>query len=340
MSELLLTWLQFGICALLIAFAGMKLSRYGNVIADLTGWSGSWVGLFLLATVTSLPELATGVSSVTLADQPDIAVGNVLGSCMFNLSALALVDLLYRQESVYRRASQGHILSAGFGVVLIAFVGLGLLIGEQARTIAIGHVGVFAPAIALLYLVAVRTVFVYERATVQQFTEKVSDRYAQLTLRQAAIRYALAAVVVVGAGVRLPFVAVQLAEIMGWHMTFVGTLFVAVVTTLPELAVTISALRLGALDMAIANLLGSNLFNILILAIDDLFFVAGPILSHVSPIHALTAFSADIMTGCVVIGLLYRPSARPLRIMSWISIALFAVFALNSYLLYVYGYGN
>ena len=110
MSELLLTWLQFGICALLIAFAGMKLSHYGNVIADQTGWSGSWVGLFLLATVTSLPELATGVSSVTLANQPDIAVGNVLGSCMFNLSMLALVDLLYRQDSVYRRASQGHIL--------------------------------------------------------------------------------------------------------------------------------------------------------------------------------------------------------------------------------------
>lgn len=337
MSELLLAWLQFGICALLIAFAGMKLSHYGNVIADQTGWSGSWVGLFMLATVTSLPELATGVSSVTLANQPDIAVGNVLGSCMFNLSMLALVDLLYRQESVYRRASQGHILSAGFGVVLIAFVGLGLLIGDQARTIAIGHVGVFALAIVLLYLVAIRTVFVYERATMQQFTEKASDRYQQLSLRQAVIRYALAAVVVVGAGIRLPFVAVQLAGIMGWHMTFVGTLFVAVVTTLPELAVTISALRLGALDMAIANLLGSNLFNTLILAIDDLFFAAGPILSHVSPIHAITAFSAVIMTGCVVIGLLYRPSARPLRMMSWVSIALFAVFFLNSYLLYGYG---
>lgn len=337
MSALLLAWLQFGICALLIAFSGMKLSRYGNVIAEQTGWSGSWVGLFLLATVTSLPELATGVSAVTLADQPDIAVGNVLGSCMFNLFTLALVDLLCRQESFYRRASQGHILSAGFGVVLIAFVGLGVLIGEQARAIAIGHVGIFAPAIALLYLVAIRTVFVYERATVQQFTEKISDRYAQLTLRQAFIRYALAATIVVGAGIRLPFVAMQLAEIMGWHMTFVGTLFVAVVTTLPELAVTISALRLGALDMAIANLLGSNLFNILILAIDDMFFVAGPILSHVSLIHAISAFSAVIMNGCVVIGLLFRPSARPLRIMSWVSIALFAIFALNSYLLYVYG---
>ena len=329
-------WLQFGICALLIAFAGMKLARYGDIIADKTGWSGSWVGLVLLATVTSLPELTTGVSSVVLVGEPDIAVGDVLGSCMFNLSILVLVDLLYRHESIYRRASQGHILSAGFGVVLVAFVGLGLLLGDKAKTIAIGHVGVFAPASALLYLIAIRTVFAYERATVQQFTEKMTDRYAELSLRQAAIGYALAAAVVVGAGIWLPFVAVQLAQVMGWHKTFVGTLFVAISTSLPELAVTISALRLGALDMAIANLLGSNLFNILVLAIDDLFFVQGPILSYVAPIHAITAFSTVIMTGCVVIGLLYRPTARPLRIVSWISIALFAVFFLNSYLLYNY----
>lgn len=337
MSESMQVWLQFGICALLIAVAGMKLARYGNIIADKTGWSGSWVGFILLATVTSLPELATGVSSVVLAGEPDIAVGDALGSCMFNLSILVLVDLLYRQESIYRRASQGHILSAGFGIVLVAFVGLGLLLGDQAKAITIGHVGVFAPASVLLYLLAIRTVFAYERATVQEFTEKMTDRYAELSLRQAAVGYVLAAAVVVSAGIRLPFIAVQLAQVMGWHKTFVGTLFVAISTSLPELAVTIAALRLGELDMAIANLLGSNLFNILVLAIDDLFFVQGPILSYVAPIHAITAFSTIIMTGCVVIGLLYRPTARPLRIMSWISIALFVVFFLNSYLLYGYG---
>lgn len=337
MSNSMQVWLQFGVCALLIAVAGMKLARYGDVIADKTGWSGSWVGLVLLATVTSLPELATGVSAVVLAGAPNIAVGDVLGSCMFNLAILIVVDLLHRQESVYRRASQGHILSAGFGVVLISFVGLGLLLGDHAKTIAIGHVGFFAPASALLYLLAVRTVFVYERTTLQRHAENMSEHYPGLSLRQAVARYVLAAAVVLMAGSRLPFVAVRLAEMMGWHKTFVGTLFVAIATSLPELAVTISALRLGALDMAFANLLGSNLFNILVLAIDDLFFRPGPILSLVSPIHAISAFSAVIMSGIVVIGLLYRPTARLLHVTSWISIALFAVFFLNSYVLFNYG---
>jgi cation:H+ antiporter len=102
MSELALVWLQFGICACLIGYAGTKLAHYGDVIASKTGWSRSWVGLVLLATVTSLPELSTGVSSVALANAPNIAVGDVLGSCMLNLAILALADLMLRKEPMDR----------------------------------------------------------------------------------------------------------------------------------------------------------------------------------------------------------------------------------------------
>ncbi|MDP2025101.1 hypothetical protein [Sulfuriferula sp.] len=112
-------WLQFILCMALIGFAGTKLSRYGDIIADKTGMGGTWVGLVLMASVTSLPELITDISAVTVADAPNIAIGDVLGSCVFNLAFLVVVDFLYRGESVYTRASQGHILSAGFGVVLL-----------------------------------------------------------------------------------------------------------------------------------------------------------------------------------------------------------------------------
>jgi cation:H+ antiporter len=198
-------------------------------------------------------------------------------------------------------------------------------------------VGIFAALSTLAYLVAVRSVFTYETENLKKSAGKAPDRYAQLSLRHAIIGYALAAGAVVSAGLWLPFIASRLAQIMDWHETFVGTLFVAVATSLPELAVTISAVRLGALDMAIANVLGSNLFNILILAIDDLFFLPGPILAYVSPIQVVTAVSAVIMSGIVIIGLISRPVARPLRIASWVSIALIAVFFINFYVLYTYG---
>lgn len=337
MNDLAVVWLQFGACAALIAVAGTKLCRYADVIAEKTGLSGSWIGLILLATVTSLPELATGISSVTIADAPNIAVGDVLGSCVFNLAILVVLDFLQRGESVYRRANQGHILSAGFGIVLIGFAGLNLLLGDKLGGLAIGHVGAFSPVIVGIYAIAMRAVFVYEREQMREFVAKIADRYPRLTLRRAIWRYVAAAMVIVAAGVWLPFVGVQLAQVMGWHKTFVGTLFIAIATSLPELAVTVAALRIGALDMAIGNLLGSNLFNIAILAVDDLLFLKGPLLANVSPVHAVSAVSAVVMTGIVVVGLLYRPKTRVLGAVGWISLGLMTVYLINSFVLYLYG---
>jgi cation:H+ antiporter len=307
------------------------------VIAEKTGLSGTWIGLILLATVTSLPELATGISSVTLADTPNIALGDVLGSCVFNLSIIMILDFLHRGESVYTRASQGHVLSAGFGIVLIGFVGFNVLLVGHGASFAIGHVGAYTPIILVFYGIAMFTVFRYERRQMAAFTEELAERYPDITVRQAVLRYAVAALVVVGAGTWLPFVGDQMAEVMGWHKTFVGTLFVAFATSVPEIVVTVAALRIGALDMAIGNLFGSNLFDIAIVAVDDLFFFKGPILSYVSPLHAVSAVSAVMMTGVAVVGLLYRPKTRLFQTVGWASLLLFSLYLLNAYVLYLYG---
>lgn len=332
-----LVWLEFLICVALIGVAGTALSRYGDVIADKTGLSGTWIGLVLLATVTSLPELVTGVSAVALAGTPDIALGDVLGSCVFNLLILTILDFLQREESVYTRASHGHILSAGFGVILIGFVGFNVLLAGSAFDVALGHVGLYTPLILVLYAVAMRTVFRYERAQMAAFAEEHAERYPEISLRQALQRYVLAALVVVGAGIWLPFIGEQIARVMEWEATFVGTLFVAFATSVPEMVVTVSAMRLGALDMAIGNLLGSNLFDILIVAVDDVFFTRGPILAHVSPVHAVSAMSAVMMTGIVIVGLLYRPKTRLFRAAGWASLLLLGVYLLNSFVLYLHG---
>jgi cation:H+ antiporter len=335
----MLTWVEFIACAVAITLAGSRLSRYGDVIAEKTGLSGTWIGLALLATVTSLPELMTGVSAVTIANEPNIALGDVLGSCVFNLLILVILDYLYRGESLYTKASQGHILSAGFGVVLIGFVGFSLLLSQKEPGLFpnLGHVGGYSIIIVLLYLLAMRTVFGYEKRQLAEFTAERAERYPDITLRQASLRYAAAALVVVVAGILLPFIGKALAQMHGWHTSFVGALFIAAATSLPELVVTLSALRLKALDMAIANLLGSNLFNIVIIAIDDAFFTRGPILSHVSVAHAVSALSAMIMSGAVIIGLVYRPKSKLFGAVGWTSLFLFVFYAFNAYVLYLHG---
>lgn len=336
-TPVLQAWLLFTACAAVIVVAGTFLSRYGDVIADKTGLGGSWIGLILLATVTSLPELATGVSAVTLAQTPNIAVGDILGSCVFNLFLLTILDILQREESVFSRASRGHILAAGFGVLMLGFIGFNLLLGPGALSLQFGHVGLYSVLIVMIYAVAMRSVFRYERSEREAYVEERAERYPHITLHQAVWRYGLSAVVVVIAGIWLPFVGQQIAQAMGWHLTFVGTLFIAAATSLPEAVVTIAALRLGAIDMAVSNLLGSNLFNGLVLAIDDMLFFKGPILSHVSSLHALSALSAIMMTGVVVVGLIYRPRERLLRFISWASLLLFSIYLVNMLILYLRG---
>lgn len=337
MPPVLITWVQFVGCLAVIGVAGVQLSRYGDAIADKTGLGGTWVGVMMLGTVTSLPELVTGVSSVTVAGVPEIAVGDVLGSCAFNLLLLVMLDLFYRQESVYTRASHGHVLGGGFGVILLGVVGFALLWSALGGVPALAHVGIYTPAIFLLYAIALRTVFLYSQRTLAEYAGEEPDRYPQLSLSQTLWRYLGAALFVVGAAVWLPFIGERLAATMGWHQSFVGTLFVAFVTSVPELVVTFAAMKLGALDMALGNLVGSNLFNIMILGVDDLFYTTGPLLAHVSIVHTATALTAMAMTGIAIVALLYHPRKRVLHTVGWASVLLAAVFLLNAWVLYRFG---
>jgi cation:H+ antiporter len=196
--------------------------------------------------------------------------------------------------------------------------------------------GLYSPALLALYLLALRSVFAHEHA-LQPQRDAAAGKGPAPALKREWTRFGIAAAVVLAAGSWLPSIADQLAHLMGWSQSFVGTLFMAFVTTLPEIAVTLSALRLGALDMAIGNLLGSNLFNVTILAIDDIFYARGPLLADVSPVHAGTAVAAVAMTGLVIIGLVMRPQGRVLRFLSWISVGLLATYLLNAALVFLHG---
>ena len=335
--ESLSIWLKFAACAALILVAGTRLSRDGAVIAEKTGLGRAWIGLVLLASVTSLPELVTGISAVTAIDAPDIALGDVMGSLVFNLAILVVLDALHPSESIFSKARQGHVLSAGFGVVLIGMVGFSLLLGQRNSALSFGHVGVYTPIILLAYLLAMRALFRYERDVLPGPAGDSAGQYQTVTLRRAIVGYALAALVVVMAGSWLPFIGAELAQLYGWNKSFVGTLFVAGATSLPELVVTLAAHRLGALDMAIGNLLGSNLFDVAIVAVDDLFYLPGPLLSHVADMHAFSAFSALTMTGAVIVGLVYRPRRRFFGLVGWIGLLLLVVYLVNAYVLFRHG---
>jgi len=313
------------------------LTVYGDAISDKTGLGGNWIGFLLIGTVTSMPDLANGISAVTLADAPDLAVGAIFGACIINLAIIVILDLLYREGSIYSSASQGHILSAAFGIVMIGFSGLSMNMALNGEALSLGHIGLFSPVILALYLVSVYTVFNYESRQIKQYTEQEPDAYPDLSLSAVITRYSAAALVVIAAGIVLPIVAKQIALLMHWQESFVGTLLVASITTLPEIIVSITAVRIHALDMAIGNIFGSNLFNMAILAIEDMVYQSGPIFSKASPVHAVSVMTSLIMTGFAIIGLFFRPEKRILKMVGWVSWMLLSLLLINSYFMFIKG---
>ena len=327
-------WLSFIICTSVIVYSGTRLARYGDIIAEKTGLGRAWTGLVLMASVTSLPELVTGVTSVTFAGVPDIAVGDVLGACVFNMLTLALLDIANRSQPLSAKAHHGHVLSAGFGILLLGIVVISLFLGD--RIPSIGWIGLYTPLIMGVYLIAIRLVYFYEKRQISAFIKKmaVELQYKKISTKTAIVHYSIHALVVIISAIFLPKIGEAIAETTGLGQTFVGTIFIAVSTTLPEMAVSIAAMKIGAINLAVGNLFGSNIFNLLILGIDDLFFVKGPLLAGVNQNHAISALSAIAMTAVAIIGLTYRAEKKKLAL-AWDSAGIVLIFVINLMLLYI-----
>ena len=267
----LITWLQFLLCAGVIMFAGTRLTKYGDIIAEKRVRPNmDWV--VLLASVTSLPELFTGTSSVWLFNVPDIAAGNAIGACMINMLMIALLDLIGESTPVSARAHQGHVLSGGFAILMLGVAGLSLVAGNSFG--AIGWIGAYSFVLLGIYLVAMKTLYSYERRRIAELVKEFEEgaRYQEISNAQAYGWFAANAfVIVVAAAIFLPGIGEKIAADTGLGETFVGSIFIALATTLPELTVSLTAYRIGAVDMAVGNLFGSNLFNVSILALDDFF---------------------------------------------------------------------
>lgn len=329
----MLIWLEFLVCTLAIVYSGTRLSRYGDIIAEKTGLGKTWIGVILMASVTSLPELVTGLSSVTYADVPNIAVGDVLGSCAFNMLILALLDAIHKPMPLSAKAQHGHVLSAGFGILLLSIVALSTSFGKNIPPL--GWIGPYSLLFASGYLVAMRSVYFYEKRQIAAFVREVAEelKYGDIPTKNAVVNYAVNAVVVIVAALFLPSIGERIAEATGLGQTFVGSVLIALSTSLPEAVVSIAAVRMGSIDLAIGNLFGSNIFNIFIVAVDDIFFVRGPILLFVNPNHIISALCAIAMTAIAVIGLTYRAEKKRL-LLAWDSVAIVVVYISNIMLLY------
>ena len=318
--------MQFLICALVIVTAGTFLTQFADAIAELTKLGRLLVGSVLLAGTTSLPELTVDISAIRM-DMPNLAVGDLLGSSLMNLLILAVLDLSHHSRGkMLSKQAAAHALSGSLSAALTALAGLGLLTGKALAEYAIFNVSPFSILIAVAYAFGVRLIYLDQRIAAQERREELPLETrvpAGMTLRKALVGFGLCAAAILIAGPFLASAAGKLADESGLGKTFVGTTLVALSTSLPEVVSSLAALRLGAPDLAIGNVFGSNAFNMILLIPLD-FLHPQPLFNVVSQEHVTTCMAAILATLVVIMGQLYRVEAR-VRIIepdAWLVIAI------------------
>ena len=224
-------------------------------------------------------------------------------------------------------------------ILLIGVAAVSIWAGGNISGLAIGWVGIPSIVILILYLVGVRQMFRFERSHPVPQQETVSSQYAEIPMRTVYLRFMLAAIAIIGAGIWLSFIGEEIAETTGWGASFVGSLFLAVTTSMPELVVAVAALRLGAPDMAVADILGANMLDIVVITWADLFYIQGPVLSVVSSVHLITAAVAMVMSLLVIVGLRFRQKRKTFGVISWYGPALIGLYILGAYALFNSGIG-
>lgn len=299
-------WIQFAISAALVVLAAVFLARYGDVIALRTGLGSFFIGAALMAMATSLPELLTALNAIRLG-VPSLSAGDLLGSSMFNMLLLAILDLLYQQRRVLRQVGTMHALNAGLAVLL---TGLAVFFIQAKIDLQIAWVGLDSLILIGIYLFGIRLINNQSRLSVSQGEVGEGLPENTPTLAVAAVGFLLATTLLVIVTPWLVHSAVAIAEVTGLSTGFVGAALVAVVTSLPEAATTVAAVRIGAYNLAIGNLFGSNAFNMFALGIVDVFYVQGRFLASIDPNLALIGLMALLLTCMGLIGNLAREERR------------------------------
>lgn len=262
--------LAYILAALLVIGLSLKLSNYVDLLDKQTNLSGAFLGGVLLAAVTSLPELFTSISSVIFLDEPEMVVGNILGSNLFNIAALSLVSLWGFSYIRHKPVAASHSTTLLFSLGI--YIVLALQAADLFHIYFLG-INIVSFLIVILYLFGVKNLSSDDNAGSDHNDAPISN----LSTGQILRRFAFLSLCLVLVSVTLTIITERLSQTYNLGASFAGAVFLGVATSLPELVSTFQLVRLGNYNAACGNILGSNLFNFTILAIADFLYTAGTV---------------------------------------------------------------
>jgi cation:H+ antiporter len=326
----------FLLSAAAVVVAADQLAKHGDIIAVRTNLGGLVVGTIFLAAATSLPELLASVSAFRTGE-PDLAAGNFLGSNMVNIFVLALIDLANRNVPLLRRVAITHTLTAVLAIILML---VAIIFIMADLHLAVGWVGLDSLVIIGIYFGGTWLIQQESRplaGTAQPPAVPVPGEFP--SLRRGVVGFSLSTVVLLAVVPQLVASSINIAQLTGIGSGFIGTALLSVVTSLPELMAALAAVRLGAFDLAVGNIFGSSVFNMLAIGLADFFYLDGRFLGDINPNFALVGLLALLLTSMALMANLARIERR-LMFIQLDSLAIIVVYLLGLYLLFVRGIGG
>ncbi|GAA0788978.1 sodium:calcium antiporter [Marinobacterium sediminicola] len=307
--------LAFAAVAAIIGVAGIKMTKTARDLAQATGLGQALMGAVFIGASTSLSGITTSVTAAA-EGYAQLAVSNGLGGIAAQTVFLALADI------VYRRANLEHAAASAENLFMSAF--LLTLLAIHALALSLPSASLFSVHPASFILVAAYVFGVHLLARTHDMPmwlpRKTRDTPAEPVGRRSRGRLQIGrlwlhfvgyAMVVALAGWSLAELAVPLGAKTGLSHGVVGGIFTAVSTSIPELVVAITAVRMGALNLAVGDIIGGNAFDTLFVAASDFAYRDGPIYAAISSAEQFWLANAMLMTGVLLMGLIYRQRHGP-----------------------------
>ncbi|PSL50920.1 cation:H+ antiporter [Salsuginibacillus halophilus] len=324
-----MVFVLFILAAIITVLSAIKLSTYADVLSHKTKVGSMLLGFLLLAGVTSLPELTTGLTALYI-ENVDLAMGNMVGSNLFNIFIIAGFDLYFRRQRIFSNAAQGHAYTAALGAALTLIVLAGLFFPAAA---AWGGISLFSVLLVAAY--AAGTLSLRERmSSGGADAEPTSDMLPVVSVKQAKVRLFISAGLVVAAGSILSITGDQIALTTPLGSSWTGSFLIAASTSLPEAVVVLIAIQLANINLAISSIAGSNLFNLVLIALLDAAYRPQSVFFVADDAHIWTAFAALFLSLLFVYSLISAKTTSK-QIYSWPSVLMIIVYFIFSIALFL-----
>lgn len=330
----------FAAAAVAIAFAGVRLARVADTLADRTGMGEVVAGAVFVGASTSLPGIITSVTTA-LDGYPQLSISNAIGGLTAQTTFLVIADMFWRRSNLEHAAASVTALAQATLLVTMLAIPLLAMSGPQ---FAIFHIHPASLVLFAVYGAGVRLLASVNAAPMWKpvQTDETVDEEEQAeqmpqdgrATRRLWLIFALCAAVTAVAGYMIGRTSIELVRETGISETAFGALFTAVATSLPELVAAITAVRIGALNLAIGNVIGGNAFDVLFLAVADLAYLPGSLYAEFTPDNVFLTVTVITMTGVLLLGLLNR-ERHGVGNIGWESAGILALYAMSVAVLFV-----